>query len=179
MRGRRGVGRTAGSPRAEAADRVGVWDWAIREDRLSADEVVAELFGLDPEEAGAGIPFERWMRTVHPDDRGQMSVHLAGASGPFRSEYRTCSRDGSRRRVQVQGRFYHDAQGRPVRSSGTVLDITERPGDPGRALDEAADHCMAARRAAARIDAPLVRRLLDMALIEIGRALAQQEGPRH
>ncbi|WP_407528645.1 PAS domain-containing protein [Methylobacterium oryzisoli] len=179
MRGRRGVARTAGSSNGEVTSRVGVWDWAIREDRLSADEVVAELFGLDPEEMGAGIPFERWMHMVHPDDRGQMRVHLARTRGPFRSEYRTCSRDGSSRRVQVQGRFYRDAQGRPVRSSGTVLDITQRPGDPGRALDEAADHCMAARLAVARIDAPLVRRLLDMTLIEIGRALAQQEERRH
>ncbi|MBN4867768.1 hypothetical protein, partial [Providencia stuartii] len=52
----------------DASDHVGEWDWNIVEDRVVADAGFARQYGVSVEEAGAGVPIERFTRHVHPDD---------------------------------------------------------------------------------------------------------------
>src|SRR5262249_2172767 len=70
---------------------------------------------------------EDWGGFVHPDDRAQMTAHLADAAdgrAPAVADYRIVAADGAIRWLSYAGQF----QGPPTRRHmvGTVLDITDR-----------------------------------------------------
>src|SRR5262249_26374544 len=83
-----------------------------------------------------GIPRERWesdpellQKHVHPEDLegGMAAAKEVRTSGvPFRGEYRFVRPDGETVWVQDETYLVRDADGRPVRVEGYVLDITER-----------------------------------------------------
>jgi len=148
---------------------------------------VARLFGVDLCQASAGIPIERFETGIHPDDREWVKADVrrtAEMSGSFVAEYRTCPRDGAMRWVLARGRFYHDAAGRPLRSHGIIIDITDRKEDSSRfvvepvnqadhPLERAADQCMALRDTLADAKRPFLLKLVDMVLLELARELAK------
>ncbi|WP_171070165.1 PAS domain-containing protein [Methylobacterium terricola] len=166
---------------------VGSWDWDIAGNRLYADDVVAGLFGLDLHAAGAGVPIEHYEAGIHPEDRAWVSErlrHAAEASGVVEAEYRTRPRGGPVRRVLARGRFYHDAEGRPLRGHGIILDITDRrderpvlvPEPANRddhVLERAADQGLALRELLATARRPFLLKLADMLLMELGHELAK------
>lgn len=168
-------------------DQVGSWDWDIADNRLYTDDVAARLFGLDHETTGAGVPIERYEAGIHPEDRSWVSARLrrtAEASGTVEAEYRTGSRDGDVRWVLARGRFYHDAEGRPLRGHGIILDITDRKDDGPRpaavpanqdnhVLERAADTCLELREMLAGAKRPFLLKLTDMLLMELGNELAK------
>src|SRR5690606_10057940 len=45
----------------------GAWEWDIPSRRFVADTRFADLHGLDPAEAAAGLPAEAFFRAIHPD----------------------------------------------------------------------------------------------------------------
>lgn len=170
-------------------DAVGSWDWDITSNRIYTDDVVANLFGVDLPEAAAGVPIERYEAGIHPDDRQWVSAYIhrtVESSGVLVAEYRTCSRKGGVRWVLARGRFYHDAAGRPTRSHGVILDITDRKDDSSRfvsepvnqadhVLERAADQCMALRDTLASAKQPFLLKLVDMLLLELARELSKLE----
>jgi hypothetical protein len=174
-------------------DAVGCWDWDIANNRVHADDVVARLFGVDLCQASTGIPIEQFEAGIHPDDRQWVSADIrrtADMSGQFVAEYRTCPQNGEVRWVLARGRFYHDAVGRPLRSHGIILDITDRKDDRSRfvvepvnqadhVLERAADQCIALRDTLAGAKKPFLLKLVDMVLLELGRELSKLvEGAR-
>ena len=71
---------------------------------------------------------ERWLATVHPEDRARVrSVDESIADeGGFEMEYRIFHRDGSVRWVRDQAHVLaRDALGRPTEIQGLVVDVTE------------------------------------------------------
>ncbi|OAS26846.1 PAS domain-containing protein [Methylobacterium platani] len=157
----------------------------MAENRLYVDEVAARLFGLDLATAGAGVPIEACEAGLHPEDRPWVSALLrrsAAALGFVETECRTGPPEGDVRRVIVRGRFSHDAEGRPRRGQGLVLDVTDRrdaagiaaaPVDPdGHVLERAADQCLALRATLATARRPFLLKLADMLLMELGHELA-------
>lgn len=179
----------ASSPVDEPAlsDHVGSWHWDIAGNRLYTDEVVARLFGLDLQAAGAGVPIERYEAGIHPEDRPWVSARLhrtAEASGVVEAEYRTVPPGGDVRWVRARGRFYHDAEGRPLRAHGIIRDITDRKDDRSRSvaepanrndhvLERAADQALALRETLAAARRPFLLKLVDMLLMELGHELAR------
>lgn len=87
------------------------------------------IFGYGPDEPlplKDGIP-----ASVHPEDRprvlAEAAARLDSAVNPeFRSEHRIILPNGEIRWVMIRGRIEFDTQGRPFRSHGIVMDITER-----------------------------------------------------
>ncbi|HJV43275.1 sensor histidine kinase [Caulobacter sp.] len=113
----------------EAAGVVGAWEWDIKANKVYADARYAELHNIAPEFAEAGLPVQSYTPAVHPDDRERVSaVALASAQtgGDFSEEYRLIQPDGSVRWVYTRGRAYLDANGKPERNTGVIIDITER-----------------------------------------------------
>ncbi|WP_162501504.1 PAS domain-containing protein [Methylobacterium crusticola] len=169
-------------------DVIGSWDWDIPANRIYTDDVVARLFGVDPDHASTGLPIERYESGIHPEDQGWVGPYIrrtVASSGVFVAEYRTCMHDGAVRWVLARGRFYHDGEGRPLRSHGIVVDITDRKIDGSsyvaeplaredHTLERVADHCIAAREAFAEMGEPFLLKLADMLLLEVGRMLARQ-----
>lgn len=117
---------------ALTAASVGVWDFD-REDGLSTNPEYFQMLGYEPEEFAGN----RWPLAglLHPDDREEASrwlhEHLAsstpGDDRMFESEFRLKKKSGGYRWVQSRGKVIEwDESGKPTRSIGIQVDITER-----------------------------------------------------
>ena len=69
------------------------------------------------------------MSLVHPEERDEVAHHSqafqSGAVEDFKSVHRVQHRDGSYHWAFVRGVLFRDAQGKPIRSSGSVIDIND------------------------------------------------------
>ncbi|MDB5421740.1 MAG: hypothetical protein JWR59_1687 [Brevundimonas sp.] len=105
-----------------------VWDWDIVGDRLWWNSNLQALFGYQPDRDPALLKF--WVARLHPDDRERVrasfSAALEGSDAIWRSEYRFEKSDGRYAAVVDRGFIIRDADGRPTRAVGSMLDITER-----------------------------------------------------
>lgn len=170
----------------DASDTIGQWEYDVPNDRVYADALVALVFNLDPAETAAGASLDAFRAGVHPEDRGRFEREIkrsteTGLCCTF--EYRVCSADGVVRWVLDRGRIALDEAGRPQRGSGVLIDITQsRLGDregssiscqAQHPLERAAEHCFAAREAIHELPEPLLHRMSDMLLLEVGRALSK------
>ena len=175
----------------DASGVVGAWDWDLVRRIARYDRGAAELLALDPNLAGRDIRGDMAMVGIHPDDRAWLRSEVeraAGVGGVFLSEYRVVSARGEVRWLLSRGRIYQDPHGRPVRSKGILIDITESR-DESRGyvtmpkervqhpLDRAASLMLEARKALdeAGVDVPAhVRVALDLALFEVGTQIARR-----
>lgn len=113
----------------EAAGVVGAWEWDVKANKVYADARYAELHGVVPELAAAGLPVEAFKPAIHPDDADRISAVATAslrAGGDFSEEYRLVQKDGSIRWIYTRGRAYLAADGKPARNTGVIIDITER-----------------------------------------------------
>lgn len=112
-----------------AAGASGTWDWDIVEDRLHVDARFAELYGLDPEQALAGVPTESFFKAIHPADRARMRIAVAGILGGaeiFSKEFRVVAPDGATLWMHGRGQNHFDADDTPIGFTGLLVDVTER-----------------------------------------------------
>lgn len=167
---------------------VGSWDWDIPNDRIYCDDIVASLYGIDSASAShSGYSLDMFVSGHHPGDRDWMSDAIRSAmqgTGTLVAEYRTQPEKGVEKWALVRARYYHDAQGRPMRARGIIVDITNSKLD-GQApsiaqdlpdvhpLDKAAELCISAREVIATARKPFLLRLVDMVLLELGRELGK------
>lgn len=113
----------------DASQGVGVWDWDVINDRVTADARFAKLYGADPVAASAGAPLTDFFAAIHPDDadRVRHSIEQTLLSGnPFSEEYRLVRPNGEVRWVAAQGRALRNVGGEMVRFPGVTFDITDR-----------------------------------------------------
>ncbi|MEZ0253398.1 MAG: PAS domain S-box protein [Methylobacteriaceae bacterium] len=112
-----------------AGGSIGIWDWDVAADRVTADPRFAALYGVDPEMAAAGAPIAAFFSGVHPDDLPSLKASIGavfGTGGQFDAEYRLVQGDGSIRWVAAQGRCTLGEDGTPCHFPGVSFDITER-----------------------------------------------------
>jgi signal transduction histidine kinase len=97
-------------------------DGATRQ--LWATDHCRSMFDLD---AGPRAP-ARFMRAVHPDDRrlAAAAVRSAIQGGQTVDEFRVVHGNGQTRWLSASGQGEFDQNGKPVRVSGVVMDITKR-----------------------------------------------------
>ncbi|MCA9311319.1 MAG: PAS domain S-box protein [Phycisphaerales bacterium] len=108
---------------------LGLWDWDVNENRVYVDERWAEMLGYTVDEIDRTM--ESREALIHPHDlpavRRAWHDHLDGRTESYQAEYRMRSRDGSWIWIQDRGQVVRrDREGRPLRATGTHLDITER-----------------------------------------------------
>ena len=111
-----------------AASSIATWTWDIPADRVIADTNLARLFSVSPEDALGG-PLASYVHAIHPDDIERVSRVIGDAvvgGSVFDEEYRVTQADGSIRWVVARGNVERDRQGRALRLSGAVVDVTER-----------------------------------------------------
>lgn len=113
---------------AKEAAHLGVFDHGIADGTHEWDARARELWGFDSTEE---MTFEKFMAGVHPDDRAatQAAVDRAldpNGVGEYVAEYRVINRqDGIVRHIAANGRVSF-VDGRPVRFTGTIKDISEQ-----------------------------------------------------
>src|SRR5438105_2832027 len=103
----------------------GIWDWDLGTDRLWLSDSWRAIAGSQ----GQGESPSEWLDRVHPADREALQSailgHLAGCSARFESEHRLRHQDGSWRWVLARGQARRDGEGKAIRFSGSMMDITE------------------------------------------------------
>lgn len=107
---------------------AGVWDNDLVSGALYHSPRMYEMLGYTAEELPA--EFDAWKAVMHPDDWEclweRVQSHLDKPDDEYEFVMRLRHRDGNWRWVLTRGRATRDAQGRPVRFTGTHMDITER-----------------------------------------------------
>ncbi len=103
------------------------WEYDIESDRLTWGNSLKELFGYTPEDIG--LSGSSWDKYVHPDDiqAVQQSVKDATAAGDkfWTGEYRLKKADGTYVHVLDQSYILYNEQGDPIRTFGSIIDISE------------------------------------------------------
>ena len=115
---------------AQRIARLGNWNLNLVTGELHWSDEVFRIFGLDPEAFPAS--YQAFLESVHPEDRD--SVDRAYSESvknrvPYDIAHRVLVPDGTLKWVQERGETYCDPHGAPLRSVGTVQDITSRRQD--------------------------------------------------
>ncbi|HEU4683842.1 MAG TPA: PAS domain S-box protein [Nitrospira sp.] len=106
---------------------LGSWELDLATDTVTWSDESYRIFEIDPEQFGA--TYQAFLDTVHPADRDAVDLayrYSVEHREPYGIEHRLLMKDGRVKYVHERGRTDYDPSGKPVRSVGTVLDITER-----------------------------------------------------
>lgn len=113
---------------AEQLARLGSWELDLKHNKLFWSDEIYRIFDADPQSFGA--TYEAFLDFVHPDDRSFVnetytkSVENKEPYGPI--THRLKMKNGNVKFVEERGNTTYDTNGTPIRSIGTVQDITER-----------------------------------------------------
>jgi PAS domain S-box-containing protein len=114
---------------------LGIWDWDLLDDSVQFDRRWCEMLGLDHE--STPMVLSTWSDRVHPDDLAQcyrdIREHLEGRAPHYENVHRMRHANGQWLYILDRGRISgRDESGRPVRFTGTHLDITQAELDKRR-----------------------------------------------
>ncbi|MCK4566711.1 MAG: PAS domain S-box protein, partial [Candidatus Thorarchaeota archaeon] len=108
---------------------LGIFDWNILTGEMRRNERWAEIFGFTIEEVRPTLDF--WEKLIHPDDLQQvkqiMDDFLGEKTTFWEAEYRAWKKSGELLWIRDHGKIVEwDKENRPLRATGTLLDITKR-----------------------------------------------------
>jgi PAS domain S-box-containing protein len=109
---------------------VGTWMWNAEQDTVVADKSLVKLFGIGDGTKQMEVPLSALLDSIHPDDVKRVKESIQKAiSDPeyaYESEYRTYDYSGEVRWLLARGHVEFDANDKPLKFVGLVLNITER-----------------------------------------------------
>ncbi len=110
--------------------KAGLWDWNIQTGETTYDERWAEIVGYTLHEL-APVSIETWRNLCHPDDVNKsdelLEKHFKGDLEFYELEARMKHKNGHWVWVLDRGKVsQRDRDGKPVRMTGTHIDITQR-----------------------------------------------------
>ncbi|HET9197879.1 MAG TPA: PAS domain-containing protein [Solirubrobacterales bacterium] len=112
---------------AERVARMGSWEWDVPANLLTCSDGLYAIYGIDAGDFdGSYDPSNT--RYVHPDDRDRVEAEMRQAvesGAPVDFEFRIIRPDGRVRRIHSRAELIADPEGRPLRLTGTVQDVTE------------------------------------------------------
>ncbi len=106
---------------------IGNWEHDLVIGKLDWSDEIYHIFGLDPRESDAS--YEVFMEVVHPDDRERVNaayIESLKSKSPSSLEHRLRMPDDTIKYVIERCETFFNDEGVPIRSVGTVQDITER-----------------------------------------------------
>ena len=109
---------------------VGLWDWRVQTGQTTFSERWAQILGYTLDEL-TPMDISTWQKLAHPDDlqksNESLQKHFAGETQAYECEARMRHKDGHWIWVLDRGTVTQwDETGKPLRMTGTHLDITER-----------------------------------------------------
>ncbi len=113
--------------KAESLARLGNWYLDLRTNKLAWSDGIFDIFEIDKDRFGA--TYEAFLAGIHPDDRdavNQAYIDSLLTKKGYEITHRLLMDDGRIKYVSEQCETYFDENGAPLRSIGTVQDITER-----------------------------------------------------
>ncbi len=112
---------------ANAAGKIGVWDWNIVTNRRIWDSNMFALRGFENETDATVIETAQF-EALHPEDLQLVRDEIArsvATGAPYAVEYRVLWPNGELHYLRSQGNVVYDEIGAAVRMVGTAWDITE------------------------------------------------------
>lgn len=112
---------------AQRIAHVGNWELDLVANVLTWTEEIFRIFEIDPTRFGAS--YEAFLDGIHPDDRtlvDQAYRDSVASRTPYDIVHRLLMKDGRIKYVNERCETFYDPSGRPLRSIGTVQDVTER-----------------------------------------------------
>ncbi len=134
--GRNGKGKANAKPKAAApaaaaeAERIaqiGYWDLDLQRNALTWSDEIYRIFEIDSKHFRAS--YEAFLDAIHPEDREYVHEAYTGSVRsrvPYNIVHRLLMKDGRVKYVRERCETSYDAAGHPLRSIGTVQDITEQ-----------------------------------------------------
>jgi len=109
---------------------LGFWDWNIESGEVVRNDRWAQILGYSTIKEFEN-DVDTWTNSIHPDDRdaawNSINAHKDGLSKSHKLEYRMLTKDGGIKWILDHAKIVQrDANGRPLRMSGTHSDISDR-----------------------------------------------------
>jgi PAS domain S-box-containing protein len=112
---------------AQRIAHLGNWELDLLNNVLTWSDEIYRIFEIDPEKFGAS--YEAFLNAIHPDDRDMVNAAYTNSvinKTPYNIVHRLRMPDGRLKYVSEMSKTYYAPDGKPLRSVGTVHDITER-----------------------------------------------------
>lgn len=112
---------------AQHIARIGSWTLYLDSGKLFWSDEIYRLFEIDPSRFDA--TYEAFLNVIHPDDREAVNKAYSDSleqRTPYEITHRLLMADGRIKWVQEKCTSDFDPSGKPLRSHGTVQDVTER-----------------------------------------------------
>lgn len=113
---------------AQSIAHLGNWSMDLLSGKIWWSNETYNIFGVvQGEYTPSKIGF--FTRLIHPKDRGivrEIYLQAMESGKAYSLDHRIVRPDGEVRHVSERGRFCYDDEGRPIRSYGTIHDITDR-----------------------------------------------------
>lgn len=113
--------------KAQRLARIGSWELDLVTNNLIWSDEIYRIFEISPEQFGAS--YDAFLELIHPDDRATVNTAYTDSvrnRNLYAIDHRLQFPDGRFKYVIEQCETFYAADGRPLRSIGTVQDITER-----------------------------------------------------
>ena len=152
--------------------RIGRWELDLKTDHLKWSEGIFRLFEVDSRNFAAS--YAAFLDFVYPHDRDKVDQAYRESieqQEPYEIEHRLLMKDGRIKWVNEIGRTEYDALGNPIRSIGTVQEITAR-----KQAEERERHLTKVLRAIRNVNQLIVSeddplRLIERACAELTRTM--------
>ncbi|MEF3191004.1 MAG: PAS domain S-box protein [Campylobacterales bacterium] len=112
---------------AQRLARIGSWELDLVANKLTWSDEIFRIFEIDPARFGAS--YEAFLNAIHPEDRDVVNAAYTNSlitRQPYRIVHRLLMADGRIKYVQEECETEFDPGGKPLRSIGTVQDVTEQ-----------------------------------------------------
>ena len=112
---------------AQSMAHLGSWEYDVLTDHLNWSDEIFRIFEIDSSKFGAS--YSAFINTIHPDDRDTVNQAYTSSlinKTPYEIIHRLKLPDGRIKHVHEKCRTFYDDAGNPIRSVGTVQDITEQ-----------------------------------------------------
>ncbi|MBI5632604.1 MAG: PAS domain S-box protein [Nitrospirae bacterium] len=112
---------------AQRIAHIGNWELDLVSNVLTWSDEIYRIFEVDPEKFGAS--YEIFLDAIHPDDRDFVNKAYNDSlmnRTPYTIVHRLLMKDGRVKYVGERCETEYDPEGKPMRSIGTVQDITEQ-----------------------------------------------------
>ena len=112
---------------AQRMAHIGSWELNLVNNQLIGSEEIYRIFEINPAKYDAS--YEAFLDAIHPADRETVDRAYTASHetrNPYESDHRLLMPDGRVKYVHERCETFYDAEGHPLRSMGTVQDITER-----------------------------------------------------
>ncbi|HTN89313.1 MAG TPA: PAS domain S-box protein, partial [Sorangium sp.] len=106
---------------------LGIWEWDVPSGHVFWSREAFELVGVSDAQLGSHV--DGFIRLIHPDDRDAVWAQVESAlrgEAEYSCEFRIIDSSGRERWIYSRGLVQRDREGRPLRMTGVLGDITAR-----------------------------------------------------